>query len=71
MENLSNPAARADTIAKQLRDERREVKTIKSEYSINGEPVDIARTYSRSGKRIALIEDGDGDQFEVFMDQLL
>ncbi len=70
MKNLSNPAARGEAIEKQLRDERRTVNTIKSEFSIDGEPVDIVRTYSRGDKRIALVEDEDGDQFEVFYEQL-
>ena len=70
MKNLSNSVARAEAMAKQIRDERREVKTIKSDYSINGEPVDIVHIYSRGGKRIALVEDSDGDRFEVFYEIL-
>lgn len=54
MQNLSNPAAHGEAIEKQLWNERRTVKTIKSEFSIDGKPVDIICTYSRGAKRIAL-----------------
>lgn len=70
MKNLSNTASRGGAIEKQLRDERREIKIVKSEYSINGEPVDIVRTYSRGGSRIALVEDSGGGRFEVFYEML-
>lgn len=70
MRNLSTTAARGEAIKKRLRDEEREVRPEKSEYRVNGERVDIVHVYSRSGKRIALVEDEGGEQFEVFYEML-
>ena len=40
------------------------------DYTFEGHPVAIVETFSRGGKRIALIEDRDGEVFEVFFEQL-
>lgn len=37
---------------------------------MRGQPVTVIDTYSRRGKRIAVVVDRDGEQFEVFMEQL-
>ena len=39
-------------------------------YLFEGHPVAIVETFSRLGKRIALIEERDGEVFEVFFEQL-
>ncbi|WP_345975813.1 hypothetical protein [Sulfurimonas sp. HSL3-7] len=35
-----------------------------------GHPVEIVETFSRLGKRIALMQDRDGEVFELFSEQL-
>jgi hypothetical protein len=40
------------------------------DYTFEGHPVDIVKTFSRRGKRIAVIQDRDGEIFEVFFEQL-
>lgn len=39
-------------------------------YYYEGHPVELLDTFSRGRKRIALIEDRDGEIFEVFYEQL-
>lgn len=68
MENLSNSTHRSSMQSEQNRNVREEPKH--HEYSFEGHPVAIVKTFSRRGKRIALIEDRDGDLFEVFFEQL-
>lgn len=70
MENLSNSLARARAIADHIKRDNRETKTLKSNFSLNGEPVEVVYTFSRDGKRIAFVEDGDGDRFKVFYEML-
>ncbi len=40
------------------------------DHTFEGQPVSIVESFSRGGKRIALIEDRDGEVFEVFFEQL-
>lgn len=68
MENLSNSAHRSSMRSERNRSVREEPK--RHDYTFEGHPVAIVETFSRRGKRIALIEDKDGDTFEVFFEQL-
>lgn len=40
------------------------------DYYFEGHPVAIVETFSRGGKRIAVIEERDGEVSEVFFEQL-
>jgi len=41
-----------------------------NDYTFEGQPVMIVETFSRGGRRIAVIEDREGEVFEVFFEQL-
>ncbi|WP_345975800.1 hypothetical protein [Sulfurimonas sp. HSL3-7] len=68
MENLSNSAHRSKIQSQQNRRDREEAQG--HDYLFEGHPVAIVETFSRGGKRIAVIEDREGEVFEVFFEQL-
>jgi hypothetical protein len=68
MENLSNSAHRGKMQTQQNRREKAEAQD--HGYLFEGHPVAIVETFSRLGKRIAVIEDREGEVFEVFFEQL-
>lgn len=65
MENWSNSTHRAH-----FKSKKRYTAPEPKEYSFEGYPIEIVDSFSREGKRIAVIETLDGDRFEVFMEQL-
>ena len=65
MENWSNSTHRAS-----LKPKTQYTPPETKQYTYNGLPVEIVDSFSRGGKRIVVIETVDGDQFEIFMDQL-
>jgi hypothetical protein len=67
MEDLSNSAHRSKMQSQQKRDQS---EPQAHDYTFEGHPVAIVETFSRGGKRIALIQDKDGEVFEVFFEQL-
>jgi len=68
MENLSNSAHRSKMQSLQKRETGTESQN--HDYYFEGQPVAIVETFSRGGKRIAVIEDREGEVFEVFFEQL-
>lgn len=68
MNALSNSTHRSKMQSQQNRRVREEPKH--HDYTFEGHPVAIVETFSRLGKRIALIQDRDGEVFEVFFEQL-
>ncbi len=68
MEDLSNSAHRSKMQSQQNRRVREEAQ--RHGHTFEGHPVEIVETFSRLGKRIALIEERDGEVFEVFFEQL-
>ncbi len=57
-------------MAESIRNEARHSEVQEHSYTYEGQPVTVIDTFSRHGKRIAVILDREGDRFEVFMDQL-
>ena len=70
MKNLSNIPQRGKAIAEHFQRESKRSETEKHDHTYEGQPVTVVDTFSRDGKRIAVVVDRDGDQFEVFMEQL-
>ena len=68
MEDLSNSTHRSKMQSQQNRRGREEAQ--RHDYYFEGHPVEIVESFSRRGKRIALIRDRDGEVFEVFFEQL-
>lgn len=68
MENLSNSSHRSKTQSQRSKRDRPQQQS--HDYTFEGHPVDIVDTFSRRGKRIAVIQDRDGEVFEVFFEQL-
>jgi len=68
MENLSNSAHRGKM--QMQRPKRGRAEQQNHDYTFEGQPVAIVETYSRGGRRIAVIEDREGEVFEVFFEQL-
>ena len=68
MENLSNSAHRSTIQSRQKRRDQSEPQA--HDHTFEGHPVAIVESFSRGGKRIAVIQDRDGEVFEVFFEQL-
>jgi hypothetical protein len=68
MEDLSNSTHRSKMQSQQNRRVREEAQS--HDYTFEGHPVEIVESFSRRGKRIAVIQDRDGEVFEVFFEQL-
>ncbi len=68
MNNLSNSAHRS--AMQSQRNRRTPAEPKQHDYTFEGQPVAIVETFSRLGKRIAVIEDREGEVFEVFFEQL-
>jgi hypothetical protein len=67
MENLSNSAHRSTMQSQQKRDQSGPQG---HDLTFEGQPVAIVESFSRGGRRIAVIQDKDGEVFEVFFEQL-
>jgi len=52
----------------QSRNNKREPQ--RHDYTFEGHPVAIVESFSRGGKRIAVIQNKDGELFEIFFEQL-
>ncbi len=68
MEYLSNSAHRNKMQSQRSKRERPEQQS--HDYTFEGHPVDIVESFSRRGKHIAVIQDRDGEVFEMFFEQL-
>jgi len=68
MENLSNSAHRGKM--QMQRSKKEPAQQHNNDYTFEGQPVLIVETFSRGGRRIAVIEDREGEVFEVFFEQL-